>query len=260
MKNKNIDRLIEILAQLRAPEGCPWDRKQTHKSLVESLYEEVAELADAIEDNDKDGICEELGDLLLHIVFHSQIANENSHFDFDKVAEVVSKKMINRHPHVFRGDKIDNAKDVITSWEKIKKEEKKGKRESILDGVPRNLSSLLKARKVQKKVAHYGFDWRSEQEVVNKIEEELLEVKEAIASGNQEHIDEEIGDLLFAVVNLSRFRKRDSAEQLLAKGVNKFIIRFQYIEKELEKANISLEDASIEEMEKLWNQAKKQSC
>ncbi len=256
MPNKTIDDFINILAKLRAPNGCPWDRKQTHASLIEHLYEEVAELADAIEDKNPKDICEELGDVLLQIVFHSQIANEKNEFDFSDVVENISNKMIRRHPHVFGEDSAETAEEVVGIWEKIKKKEKGEQRKSIMDGVPRNLSALQQARKVQKKAAHYGFDWIKEDDIISKIEEELQEVKDALKENDAKHIDEEIGDLLFSVVNLSRYRKGLSSEQLLKNGVNKFKQRFRYIEDELMKKGTSLEDSNITEMEDLWKKSK----
>ncbi len=255
---KPINKLIDILAKLRAPNGCPWDREQTHQSLVEHLNEEVAELADAIEDDNSKDICEELGDILLQVVFHSQIAQEKNDFNFDDVVQCISEKMIRRHPHVFGEKSAETAEEVIGIWEKIKKKEKGEKRKSIMDGVPRSLSALQQARKVQKKAAHYGFDWIKEEDIIKKIEEELDEVKDALKQGNKKEIDEEIGDLLFAVVNLSRYRKGYSAEHLLRNGVNKFKQRFRYIENELIKKGKSLEDSDIEEMEILWNKSKKE--
>jgi tetrapyrrole methylase family protein/MazG family protein len=250
-----IEHFIEIISKLRSPEGCPWDREQTHSSLKEFLIEESAELLDAIDDGDTAEICEELGDLLLHIVFHSQIAMENGEFDFNDVVQTVTAKMIRRHPHVFADEKADNPDEVLTIWKKVKKEEK-GDSFTRFERIPRHMPALMRAREYQKKVAKVGFDWSSQSEILDKIIEEVTEVKTAMESGNEQAIDEEIGDLLFAVVNLTRFRKRTSAEELLAKAIQKFQKRFDYIESQLNEKGSTPEESDINEMEKLWNKAK----
>jgi len=253
-----MNELLEVMDKLLSDQGCPWDREQTHSTLKKFLVEECAELLDSIDDEDDVGICEELGDLLMHIVFHSNIAAKEGRFNFDDVAKVITEKMIRRHPHVFGDEKVNHADEVLAVWDRAKAEEK-GDRgfTSILDGIPRHMPSLLRARELQKKAAKVGFDWEKPEQIIEKIEEELEELKNAYLSGDEKHVDEEIGDLLFAVVNLSRFRNRIPAEELLAKANTKFIQRFQYIEKELEKSGNSLNKASIEEMEELWNEAKK---
>ncbi len=260
-KNKSgVENLVNILSILRGENGCPWDAKQTHETLLEHLYEEVAEFADAVSANDKYNMCEELGDILLHIVFHSQIAKDENEFNFEKVSQLISEKMIRRHPHVFGDNDVENADEVVTLWNEIKKKEKGESRKSVMDGVPKSLSALLQARKIQKKGATYGFDWDNQNAIIAKIEEELAEVKDAIKNSDENHVDEEIGDLLFAVTNLSRWRKRETAEILLKKTNQKFITRFKYIEEQLEKQGKSLEEANIDEMEKLWNEAKINLC
>ena len=253
----SLDSLVEIIRRLRAPDGCPWDRKQTFESLKVCMVEEVAEFLDAIDNEDHSNLCEELGDLLMNITFHAVLAEENGLFDMHNVLRGIIDKMIRRHPHVFSDVEVDSVDDVMEVWKKAKAAEGKKEKESILDGIPRNLSSLLTAREVQKEAAKVGFDWECQEQIVDKTEEEIAELKEAIANGDDAHIDEEIGDLLFAVVNLSRFRKRSNAEDLLNASVKKFRNRFSYIEKELGRQNIKLEDASIDLMEELWNQAKK---
>ncbi len=254
-----IQKLIEVMERLRGPGGCPWDRKQTHQSLKKYLVEESAELMDAIDDEDIPGIQEELGDLLMHIVFHSVIAGENDHFDFNQVAQVSAEKMLRRHPHVFGDESVETPEEVVGLWEEIKRREK-GERKgehSVMDGIPRNLSALLRARKAQKKAAEYGFDWEKQEQIIDKIQEELDEIREAVREGDGQAIDEEIGDLLFAVVNLSRFRNGPSSEELLNNTIMKFIYRFKYIESELAKQGKSLMESSIDEMEALWQAAKK---
>ena len=252
-----LDSLVEIIRQLRAPDGCPWDRKQTFESLKLCMVEEVAEVLDAIDNEDHENLREELGDLLMNISFHAVLAEENKLFSMQDVLQEIIDKMIRRHPHVFADVEINSVDEVMQVWEKAKAAEGKNAKKSILDGIPRNLSSLLTAREIQKEAAKVGFDWECQEQILDKIDEEVNELKEAIRNGNEAHIDEEIGDLLFAVVNLSRFRKRSSAEDLLNASVKKFRSRFNYIEKNLETQNIKLENASIELMEKLWNQAKK---
>ena len=253
-----ISELLKVMDKLLSDQGCPWDREQTHSSLKKFLVEECAELLDSIDDKDDVGICEELGDILMHIVFHANIATREGRFTFDDVAKVITEKMIRRHPHVFGDEKVNHADEVLAVWNRAKAEEK-GDRgfTSILEGIPRHMPALLRARELQRKAAKVGFDWEQPEHVIEKIEEELDELKKAYASGDEKHIEEEIGDLLFAVVNFSRFRKSIPAEELLAQANKKFIDRFQYIEKELEKGGKKLEDASIEEMEEFWNEAKK---
>jgi tetrapyrrole methylase family protein/MazG family protein len=253
----NLDSLVEIIRRLRAPEGCPWDRKQNFESLKICMVEEVAEFLDAIDNEDYENLKEELGDLLMNISFHAVLAEENGLFGMPDVLRGIIDKMIHRHPHVFADVEVDSVDDVMQVWVKAKAAEGKAAKKSILDGIPRNLSSLLTAREVQKEAAKVGFDWERQEQIVDKIEEEVEELKEAIANGDDTHVDEEIGDLLFAVVNLSRFRKRSSAEDLLNKSVKKFRRRFSYIEEKLKEQGVKLEDATIELMEKLWNQAKK---
>ncbi len=252
------EELLKVMEKLRSPEGCPWDREQTHETLKLYLAEECAELIDAIDNNDQEGICEELGDVLMNIVFNCVIANEKGHFHFNDVLAGIINKMIRRHPHVFGDVQAKSADDVVVVWEKIKQREKKNRvaPESVLDGIPRSLSALLTARAAQRKAAKYGFDWSSEAQIMEKIEEELAELKAAMASGNQEHVDEEIGDALFSMVNLIRFRDRATPEDLLNAATRKFKTRFQYIEKELKAAGKTLTEASLEEMEMLWRKAK----
>lgn len=249
-------KLLETLAKLRSPGGCPWDREQTHSSLKEFLIEECAELLDAIDDQDDEGICEELGDILMHIVFHAQIAKDEGRFDFDDVARIETEKMIRRHPHVFADEHAENPDEVLTIWQKVKKQEK-GDHYSRFERIPRHLPSLMRAREYQIKAAKVGFDWDKQEDILDKITEEVEEIKAAMITGDEQAIDEEIGDLLFAVVNLSRFRKRTPAEELLAKSIHKFQKRFDFIEEELKKLGKTPEESTLEEMEKFWNKAKK---
>ncbi|OGV31301.1 MAG: nucleoside triphosphate pyrophosphohydrolase [Lentisphaerae bacterium GWF2_45_14] len=251
-----IRKLASVMRKLRGPDGCPWDREQTHKSLKKYLMEECAELLDALDSGENDAIMEELGDILMHIVLHSTIAEERGGFDLDAVAKSVTEKMIRRHPHVFGTESVNSSSDVVDLWEKVKKKEKEGREDLIMNGIPCHMPALLQAEKVQKKAAKFGFDWKSEFQIVEKIEEELAELKEAMDSGDNVHIDEEIGDLLFAIANLSRFRNGPSGEELLAASVRKFKNRFTHIEKSVNAAGRGLEESSIDEMENLWQDAK----
>ncbi|OGV53495.1 MAG: nucleoside triphosphate pyrophosphohydrolase [Lentisphaerae bacterium GWF2_50_93] len=261
LKNQNpVDELISVMRKLRSEKGCPWDREQTHKSLKKYLVEESAELMDSIDDNDDQGICEELGDLLMHIVFHSQIAEEKGRFTFKDVADGITEKMIRRHPHVFADRKAPDSAAVIKMWDDIKKTEKKNrniKRNSIMDGVPRHLPSLLRAHEIQRKAAKVGFDWSNSAQIIEKIDEEIAELKNAVRGGNESEINEEIGDLLFSVVNLARYRNLESAEEIIVRTIQKFERRFRYIEERLAEIDKTPEGSSLEEMEKLWNESKK---
>jgi tetrapyrrole methylase family protein/MazG family protein len=257
---RSIDQLISVMEKLRSDNGCPWDKEQTHSSLKKYLMEECAELMDAIDDEDSKGICEELGDLLMHIVFHSRIAEENKSFTFEDVVGGITKKMIRRHPHVFGDGKAENSKEVIEMWDVIKKQEKKDgnrERKSLMDGIPRHLPALFRAHEMQRKAAKVGFDWTHSSQIMEKIEEEMEELKKAIAIGDEKSVNEEIGDLIFSVVNLARFRKEKSAEEILACTIQKFERRFRYIEETLSSSGKSTENSSPSEMERLWDEAKK---
>lgn len=249
--------MVEIMEKLRAPDGCPWDREQTHGSLKLFLAEECAELMDAIDAGDYDNMREELGDVLLNLVMNAVIADENGVFDFNDVMTELNRKLIRRHPHVFGNVVAENPEEVKKVWDEIKKDEKENAEpKSILDGVPRNLSALLWSEKIQRKAAKYGFDWECQEQILDKILEEVEELQDALRSGDEAEIDAEIGDLLFSVVNLARFRKRRTSEELLGGTIRKFTVRFKYIESELKKRNIDLKDAGIDLMEKLWQEAK----
>lgn len=252
-----VQELVTIMSRLRGKNGCPWDIKQTHASLKEYLVEESAELFDAIDAGDDTNMAEELGDILLQIAFHSQIASEAGRFTMQDCARLVCEKMIRRHPHVFGDTEVKDAEGVLKQWEEIKKEEKGAARKSVLSGVPRHLPALHRAQKTQHKAAKVGFDWPDAVGVMAKIDEELGEVKEALAAGDDEHVAEEIGDLLFAVVNLSRFQKRQ-AEELLHGTVKKFETRFSRLEALLTERGQTPEDCSLAEMDALWDQAKRE--
>ncbi len=253
-----LQELIQIMNRLRSDHGCPWDQLQTHQSLKEFLAEETAELCDAIDENDDENMREELGDVLLQVIFHCQIAKEENRFDFQDVARTVCEKLIRRHPHVFAETKLREAHEVVTQWEQIKLGEKSGpKAKSKLDGVPRSLPALHRAHKVQKKAAKLGFDWPDCEGVISKIEEELAELRQAMENNQEEQVAEEIGDLLFSVVNLSRFRHH-LAENLLHNAVRKFQTRFLMLEEKLEVQGRKPEECSLEELESTWQQAKEE--
>lgn len=246
--------LVEIFRILRAPEGCPWDRKQSHASLKEFLREEAAELLDAIDAKDDENIREELGDVLLQVVFHCQIAEEAGKYNLQDAAQTCCEKMLRRHPHVFGTTSVDSPQGVKDQWDKIKKKEKGASRSSSVSGVPKSLPALHRAHKIQKKAAKAGFEWQDIDGFISKIDEELEEVKEALTIGREDEIAEEIGDLLFAVVNLSRFH-RLHAEDLLHKTVVKFEQRFRTMEEEILE-NKALDCCSLSELLTAWNRAK----
>ena len=246
--------LIRIVARLRGPRGCPWDRKQTHQCIKQDLVEECYEVIDAIEEGDASALREELGDLLLQIVFHSQLACEKQKFNFDDVAATIVDKLIRRHPHVFGHKKLRTADQVLAQWHDLKRGERQERR-SVTDGVPKHLPALMKADAVQKKVARVGFDWPRRDGVVQKIQEELAELKLALRAGRQAEIDDELGDLLFAVINLARWQKR-SPEDLLNRAIQKFIGRFRRLESEVARRGSCIEDCSLAELDAIWEKHK----
>lgn len=251
------DELVDVMRKLRSPDGCPWDREQTHRSLKPFLMEECGEFLDAVEDGDDAGMLEELGDILMHVVLHSVMAEERGAFTFEDVARVSAEKMRRRHPHVFGSETVRDSSEVVGLWEKIKKIEKKDNpRKSVMDGVPAHCPALLQAEKLQKRAAKLGFDWTEQIQIIDKIEEELEELKESIKSGDDAHTDEEIGDILFAVTNLGRFRKRTSTEELLAKANKKFVRRFKHIEKRVAETGRDFNTFTIDELEQFWREAK----
>lgn len=254
-----IDRLRTIVRILRGPGGCPWDIEQTQKSLIPNILEEAYEAADAIRSENKNNVIEELGDLLLQVVMQSEIASESDDFFLEDVANAISDKLIRRHPHVFGDDQLNDTESVLNKWEEIKRSEKGNQKKYILDGVTNGLPSLIKAHEIQKKVEKVGFDWPEARSVIPKIREELDEVEEAInesgANQQNENLAEEIGDLLFAVTNLTRKIGMDS-ESLLAAANQKFINRFNEVEKILEKQGTNVVEADIQCMEKAWEKVK----
>src|SRR5215475_12484890 len=250
----NFGKLCGIVTKLRAPDGCPWDREQTNQSLLPALIEEAYETAEAARAHDDAHFREELGDLLLLVVMHTQIARENGRFGIEEVLGHVSDKLIRRHPHVFGTSEARDAGAVLKQWEAIKREEKKADLH-YLASLPKALPALVRAQKAQSKAARVNFDWTALWDVIAKVEEELGETKEAIQSGPQEKIEDEIGDLLFAVVNLARKCKID-AESALQSATNKFVARFSQLEDELKMRGKKLGDVDLAEMDVIWNEIK----
>jgi|SRR5690625_150181 len=249
---KAFERLLDIMDDLR--EKCPWDRKQTFESLRPLTIEETYELGDAILDKNLEEIKKELGDLLLHIVFYSKIGSEKNSFDIADVANEICEKVIARHPHIYGDIKVKDEKEVAKNWENLKIKEG---RKSILEGVPNSLPSLVKAWRIQEKVSGVGFDWENKDQVFEKVEEELQEFKQEIQNQNLEKAEAEFGDFLFSLINLARF-KNINPENALESTNKKFIRRFQFIEDQARKINKNLKDMSLEEMDKFWEEAKKE--
>ena len=255
----NVDDLLAIMARLRGKNGCPWDAEQTLDTLKTFLIEECYEVVDAIDSGDTGAHLEELGDLLLQVVFQAQIRAEQGEFRFQDVADAIRDKLVRRHPHVFGDLKAADAGEVIRHWEAIKAGEKKkdaGKSQSVLAGVPRSLPALQRAQQVQTRAARVGFDWAAVEDVMKKVEEELAEVKEAMASGDAGRVGDEIGDLLFAVVNLSRFQKLP-AEELLGRTIRKFIRRFEAVEDGARAQGKQPSEMTLEQLDALWEAAKR---
>lgn len=263
--SKNFDELVDIMARLRAPGGCPWDAEQTYESLAPYLLEEAFESFDAIQqasEGKPENLREELGDLLLQIIFHSQIAEEKGDFTIGEVCAGITQKMILRHPHVFADKKFATADDVLQNWDELKKAEREitkrdeKAKDSILDEVPIAFPALIEANKLTKKAAKVKFDWENPEQIFDKLREEITELKTAISRDDDKNIEEEIGDLLFVVVNLAR--KFDvEPETALKKTNRKFRQRFGFIETELKNRGRSLEESNLKEMDALWNEAKK---
>lgn len=254
-KYPNLERLIDILETLRGENGCAWDKEQTHYSLKKNMIEEAYEAVDAIEDNDMKHLKEELGDVLLQVVLHSQIAKEENAFNIDDVAKGISDKLIHRHPHVFGDTKVCSTTEILDNWEKLKAEEKKH-RKSAMDGISKAQSALMSAQKISKNAVKKGFEWPNEESLWECFESEKNEFKEAIEKGDKENAEEELGDILFAAVNLARWHKID-AEQALLKANRKFMARFRKMEEIASKNPLKpIDNYSFEEYDALWKQAK----
>lgn len=256
-----IERLRAIMHRLRSPGGCPWDAEQSHASLVPNLLEEAYEVVDTIQRGDIDHLREELGDLLLQVVFHSELAEVRGDFDFDAVAHEISNKLVRRHPHVFAHSEVKDTEGVLTQWDVIKRAEKGHEERPYLHGVGEGLPALMRAAKLQKKAAKVGFDWPGAHEVLAKIDEELAEVRDEYAARPMDgkKLESEIGDLLFSVVNLARKEGMDP-EALMAAANAKFMRRFTAMERELAAGGSNLNDATLEQMEAYWQSAKTSDC
>ena len=257
---KDIERLIQIMKSLRHPEnGCPWDREQTLDSIKGYTVEEAYEVVDAIERNDIEGLRDELGDLLFHIIFYSEMADEDDHFNFADVVKQVNEKLERRHPHVFSNMKVENSEQVKKLWEQIKQEERDQVRPdtvNLLDDISKHMPAIQRARKLQKRAAGVGFDWTDSLQILDKLEEEIRELREAIEEkGDVDMISEELGDLMFCCINLARHFRIDP-ELALRETNEKFVKRFNYIEESLKKNNKTLADADLNEMDVLWEEAK----
>lgn len=256
MKNigKDFESLIKIMEHLRSPSGCPWDRKQNFSTLRQYVIEEAYEVVDAIDAKDFNKICDELGDLLMQVVFLSQLAKEKGKFEIYHVIRAISEKMIRRHPHVFGNEIAKTPDEVLKKWGRIKKEEG---RKFLLQGIPKNLPALLQSYRIGQKASHAGFDWGKREDVLRKVEEELSELKIALKKKNKKAIEEELGDILFSIVNLARWLGKNP-EFILRKTNKKFIRRFTYMEKLLMKKKMSLHNLDLKEMDLLWEKAKKE--
>lgn len=253
-----MDDLLEIMRLLRSPEGCPWDAAQDHRSIKKDFIEETYEAIEAINKDDKTLLQEELGDVLMQVVFHSQIEQELGNFTFADVADGICKKLIERHPHVFGTVTVSGTDEVLTNWDTIKRRSKgQDTFSSAMDAVPRELPALMRSTKIQQKAAKSGFDWDSAQGAFDKLDEEVAELKEATAEKETGHIMEELGDVLFSVVNVSRFLHAD-AEEALTAATDKFIARYKIVEKNAAERGLDMKTAGIEELDKLWEEAKNQ--
>lgn len=250
------EKLVNIVDTLMGENGCPWDKAQTRETLKPYIIEESYEVLEALDEGNPDKIMDELGDLLYQIMFHAKISSLKNEFDIRDVIQSLNEKMVRRHPHIFADGKLQSPDQVIHQWEEIKKQEKNNRdHKSVLDSVPHHLPSLLRAQKLQKKAAKHGFDWNRIDEVFAKLDEEIAEFKEAVLTGKNEEIAGELGDILFALVNISRFKKIE-AEEALRTTNNKFSRRFKHIEEKVARSGKEMKDVPLEELEKYWQEAK----
>ncbi len=252
-KMQAFGRLLDVMDTLR--EKCPWDRVQTNESLRQNTIEEVYELCDALIRNDNANICKELGDVLLHVVFYAKIASETQEFDIADVCDKLCEKLIYRHPHIYGNVQADNANKVLDNWEQLKLKEKGGNKR-VLAGVPDSLPAVIKAFRIQEKAAHVGFDWDDPEGAMDKVHEEYAELEAELRAGNHENAESELGDLLFSIINVAR-KHKIQPDNALEKTNRKFIQRFNYIEESAISQERSIKDLTLEEMDALWNQAKK---
>lgn len=256
--DSSFSELVAIMARLRGPAGCPWDRQQTHATLKPYLLEEVYEALEAIDADDDDELCKELGDVLLQVVFHAQIAAEEGRFDIEAVGQAIVDKLIRRHPHVFGDASADEADEVLLRWEQIKKQERRERGEaapSLLDGIPKHLPALMRAYRIQTRAAQQGFDWDEVDGALDKVEEEFAEVRKAWETDEAAAVEEEFGDLLFSLVNASRFLKVDP-EQALRRAVTKFERRFRALEEIVQARGEEVVTLSLAALDEIWDEVK----
>jgi MazG family protein len=256
MQRRSFDELVQLMTTLRGPDGCPWDRKQTLPSLKPFIIEEAYEVVDAIDRDDRRALAEEVGDLLLEAVFVAELTREEGSFDIYDSITAIHEKLVRRHPHVFGDVEAKDAEQVLVNWEKLKNEERKAEDKSLLAGVPQALPALLKASRLTEKAARVGFDWRGAEDVFTKVDEELQEVHEAIRSGVESNVHDEIGDLLFTIANLAR-KLNVNPEEALQSTNRKFTTRFESMEREARSADKNLDQYSLEEMDAMWERAKR---
>jgi tetrapyrrole methylase family protein/MazG family protein len=250
----NFQKLLDIMSALRSENGCPWDREQTRESLKPFLVEETYEVLEALDEGEPENIKEELGDLLFQIIFHCQLAKEKGEFDMGDVIKKISEKMIARHPHVFGEERFETSEEVLKQWEERKREEGKP-RESILEGIPKTLPALVRAQRIQARAARVGFDWEKAEDVLEKLDEEIREFKTVLENKDPEGIEDELGDIFFSLVNISRF-VGVNPEDALRKTISKFISRFRYIEMKAADAGKGLSDMTLQELDVLWEESK----
>ena len=257
MAKRTFDDLVQLMTTLRGPNGCPWDRKQTLPDLKPYVIEEAYEVVDAIDRDDRAALLEEVGDLLLEAVFIAEITREEGTFDVYDSVTAIHDKLVRRHPHVFADAVASDAEEVLVNWEKLKSEERKAENKSVLSGVPASLPALLKASRLTEKAARVGFDWRRTEDVFGKLDEEMDELREAVASGDKGRIHDEIGDLLFTIANIAR-KVEVNAEEALQSTNRKFLRRFESMEKQVHTRGQNLDQLELEEMDRLWDEAKRE--
>jgi MazG family protein len=255
MPKRSFDELVQLMQRLRGPDGCPWDRKQTLPSLKPFVIEESYEVVDAIDRDDRAALVEELGDFLLQAVFIAELTREEGSFDIYDAVTAIHDKLVRRHPHVFGDVEANDAEQVLVNWEKLKNEERKAENKSVLSGVPQSLPALLRASRLTEKAARVGFDWRRTEDVFDKVDEEIAELHEAIASGDETKVHDEVGDLLFTIANIAR-KLNVNAEEALQSTNRKFTHRFGSMESRVRESGRNVDDLTLEEMDALWDEAK----
>src|SRR5687768_2594618 len=255
MSRRSFDDLVNLMTTLRGPDGCPWDRKQTLPDLKPYVIEESYEVVDAIDQNDRAALVEELGDLMLQAVFIAEITREEGSFDIYDSITAIHDKLMRRHPHVFGDVEANDAEQVLVNWEKLKQDERKAENKSVLSGVPQAMPALLKASRLTEKAARVGFDWRRTEDVFDKLDEEIHELREAVATGETAKIEDEIGDLLFTIANIAR-KVNVNAEEALQSTNRKFMRRFESMESQVRERGRDLDQLTLEEMDSLWDEAK----